>query len=185
MLSILGGLYKGRKLLSPRSKVTRPTLGKVREALFSICQQEIVGAHLLDLFAGSGAIGLEALSRGALHVSFVERERSALTTLRANISSLGVEKQTSVYPANVRTLLPTLSETFDLIYADPPYDPERGEVATELLLLVDAHPHLLAEEGRFFLETRSHDLPDLHHFFLKNQRRFGATLLYEYLRKKV
>ncbi len=97
MIRIIAGEFKGRRLKTPAGDAVRPTGDRVREAWFSILQRPVRGARVLDLFAGSGALGLEALSRGALSADFVETHRSALATLKANITTLKVEDRTAVH----------------------------------------------------------------------------------------
>lgn len=123
-IRVIGGEYGGRRLATPPGRNTRPTADRVREAWFNAIGDEVAGARVADLFAGSGALGIEALSRGAEHVTFVEQDRRALQTLRANIDSLDVEAQTSIVRGDVfRTLagLGLPGARFDLALADPPY----------------------------------------------------------------
>lgn len=156
-MRIIAGLYKNRVLEVPK-QVTRPTLGALREALFNICQLHIEHAYVLDLFAGSGAIGLEALSRGAAHVTFVEKHRNALEVLRANIAHLDVAPQTTVYPYDVMRALKTLESkkaSFDIIYIDPPYGEGLGTTA---LLTIDQST-LLKPGGMVFVEESPRGTP--------------------------
>jgi len=129
MLRILGGRWKGRRLHSPEGLTTRPTLGRARQALFDRLGQRCDGWRVADLFAGTGALGLEALSRGAVHAVFVESNERALSCLRKNIDVCGHEAATSstVLSGNVFTMLALLRSEppFDLILIDPPY----GELA--------------------------------------------------------
>ena len=123
-MRITAGEFRNRRLLSPRGLATRPTAEKVRQALFNILGERTPGARFLDLFAGSGAVGLEALSRGARSAVFVENSREALNALRANIRALGAEEKASVLPLDWLSALKRLEtrgELFDLIFADPPY----------------------------------------------------------------
>jgi 16S rRNA (guanine966-N2)-methyltransferase len=113
----------GRKLQAPKGMDTRPTPDRVREALFSMLLPHLPGARVLDLYAGSGALGIEALSRGAAHVTFVEQARAALTALQANLLALGLADASAVIPAPVaRALGGRLGRVqFDIILMDPPY----------------------------------------------------------------
>ncbi len=125
MLRIIAGQLKGRRLRTPKGKITRPTSDRVREALFNILGPRVVDSLFLDLFAGSGAVGLEALSRGAKKVVFVENNRYALNCLLSNLKVTGFESKGQVIAVDVRRALLLLKRqklSFDLIYADPPYD---------------------------------------------------------------
>jgi len=150
-MQIIAGTYKSRRLVAPKHDRTRPTSSALRGAFFNICRNQIEGATFLDLFAGSGAIGLEALSRGALSATFLERDREALKALHTNIASLGVADQCHVMSGDVQKVLPRLKNTFSLIYADPPY--EAGPLTQWLLDWIDTSS-LLAPQGHFFLEEK-------------------------------
>lgn len=121
-MRVVAGELRGRRLVAPVGDATRPTTDKVREAVFnSLASMGVVdGAEVLDLFAGSGAMGIEAISRGAAHCTFVERDRAALAALRANISTLGIDERTAVVAADARSW-PGRTRPFDLVIADPPY----------------------------------------------------------------
>ncbi|MEA1929060.1 MAG: 16S rRNA (guanine(966)-N(2))-methyltransferase RsmD [Candidatus Auribacterota bacterium] len=130
-MRIIAGKFKGRRLKVLKGSRIRPTSDRVREALFSILGDKVVGSRVLDLFAGSGALGLEALSRGAKEVVFVEKARAAREIIRDNIISLGLEKECEFVPGDYRVALERLGERgtlFDLMLVDPPYrDTEEGE----------------------------------------------------------
>ncbi len=139
-MQIIGGKHRKRHLKSPKHTVTRPSSSSVREALFNICQWEIENARFLDLFAGSGAIGLEALSRGASEVIFIENSRLTLPTLRENIALLKEESHSRVFPVDVFKGLEKLRDQqahFTIIFADPPYG--KG-LATKFLHLLIHFP---------------------------------------------
>ncbi|HEY3376837.1 MAG TPA: 16S rRNA (guanine(966)-N(2))-methyltransferase RsmD [Armatimonadota bacterium] len=123
-MRIGGGSYRSRTLRTPKGDLTRPTSGMVRETLFNMLAPLLPEASFLDLFAGCGSVGLEALSRGAASATFVESARPALDCLRANIETLGVAGQTSVLPYPVLRALEQLTqqgESFDIIFLDPPF----------------------------------------------------------------
>lgn len=176
MLIIIGGKHKKRKLISPKSSQVRPTASQLREALFNICQQEVEGSRFLDLFAGSGVIGLEALSRGARHATFVEKNRSSLSALKQNIALLKEEGHTTIIPGDVLKILPFLNEKFAIIYADPPYGIGLGEKVVQLL---DTYP-LLEKGGRLFIEdsTPIEWMPK--NLKLEKARKFGRAMLFEF-----
>jgi 16S rRNA (guanine966-N2)-methyltransferase len=122
VLRIIAGEFKGRRLQTPAGERTRPTRDRVREAWFSIVQTEIPEARVLDLFAGSGALGLEALSRGATHVDFVETHRAALAVLRENVATLGVEDRVTIHRGDAVAFAARLAPaSYDVAFADPPY----------------------------------------------------------------
>jgi len=174
MLQIIGGKHKKRKLVAP--KRVRPTTSQLRETVFNICQQRIAGARFLDLFAGSGAMGLEALSRGAAHATFVERGHPSLASIEKNIATLGEEEHTTLVPGDVLAVLPLLQGPFDLIYVDPPYG--KG-LSGQILDAIDAHP-VLAEDGVLFIEDASLEEPRLKNLELKQKRSVGRATLFEY-----
>lgn len=180
-LRIIGGEFKGRILKSPKTDTTRPTQSMVREALFNICQNKIAGAYFLDLFAGSGAIGFEALSRGASKVYFAENNRNASQCIRENIELLHVEEKATLYPVDYRVALKNLQkkgESFDLIYIDPPYHKPVEPILEELIEFSVVKPG-----GLVFVEQRSiHGKPyESPHYKSLDSRRFGEALLQQYL----
>jgi 16S rRNA (guanine966-N2)-methyltransferase len=122
---IIGGQWKGRKLRFPDRPDLRPTLGRVRETLFNWLASSVAGSSCLDLYAGSGALGFEALSRGAAKVTFVEPDRKTAAALRANAASLHAEAR--VLCRTAERFLTGSSERFDIILVDPPFslDPDR------------------------------------------------------------
>ncbi len=159
-MRIEGGYWLGQVLQAPNSNSTRPTDGRTREMLFNSLGDFIVDARVLDLYAGSGAVGLEALSRGAAHCTFVELEHSAVRSLRANVKKLRCDGLTQIWAANARTAPQKLADDgvqFDFIFADPPFAKidEGGEIARRL----DALPNLLNNEG---VETRESEVENQH-----------------------
>lgn len=170
---IAGGSHRGRRVDVPGS--ARPTETKVRQALFSIWQEEVVDSRFLDLFAGSGAVGLEALSRGALEAVFVESDRAALEVLRRNTQAL-FPGATRVLGRPVQVALESLAahgERFDLIFADPPY---RVGLDAETLSLCAA---VLGPHGRFGLEhaTRAGLPMEAPGLVCVETRRYGESAL--------
>ena len=135
-MRIIAGAYKGRRLATPRGATTRPTADQVRIALLDTLMPWLPGARVLDLFAGAGGVGLEALSRGAAHATLVERDARAVGALRANVATLGVETAARVIRDDVARALAALAragERFDVVFLDPPYDTD--DVATTLTAL--------------------------------------------------
>lgn len=126
-MRIIAGALKGRRLVEPKDGRVRPTTDRVREAWFSIVGPELPGARVLDLFAGSGALGLEALSRGAEHATFVELLPRSLDALRANIAALDVADRATVHRGDALRFVGRLDEgAFDVAFADPPYDTDQA-----------------------------------------------------------
>lgn len=127
-MRIISGTFGGRRIAMPTGDQVRPTADRVREAWFSILGAAIPGARVLDLFAGSGALGLEALSRGATTAEFVERHRRSLAALRDNLAALGVEAQATVHPVEAMRFAERLPPgAFDVAFADPPYATSHAE----------------------------------------------------------
>jgi 16S rRNA (guanine966-N2)-methyltransferase len=131
-MRIIAGTFRSRTLQAPAGLSTRPTSDRLRETLFNVLAPRIQGAAFLDLYAGSGAVGLEALSRGAARVDFVERAPAALEILRANVSRLGVTSGYRVHAGNVRTVMDRIAKSaaFDLVFLDPPYEAAQDYTAT-------------------------------------------------------
>src|SRR5262245_30521408 len=124
-MRVIGGHDRGRRLRAPRGLRTRPTADRVRETLFDVLGPAVVGARVLDLFAGTGAGGIEALSRGAARVVLVERDQTALRALRANLAALGAPRASArVMAGDVLHVLPQVGAQegpFDFVFVDPPY----------------------------------------------------------------
>ena len=124
MMRVIGGEYRGLRLRAPRGTGTRPPTGRVRESVFSALGEQVREADILDLYAGSGSFGIEALSRGGRSAVFVERSRSALAALRSNLELVGAEKVAAVISSSVERYLSEVAQDprFDIVFADPPWD---------------------------------------------------------------
>jgi 16S rRNA (guanine966-N2)-methyltransferase len=146
-MRVVAGAYKGRRLVSPSGSRTRPTADRVREALFSILG-DVEAASVLDLFAGSGALGIEALSRGADKAVFVDRDRQACVAIRRNLDAIGAQAQV-VQGDALAFLGQRRGERYDLVFADPPYD-SAGRLAAPL---AERLPALLTEDARIVTES--------------------------------
>jgi 16S rRNA (guanine966-N2)-methyltransferase len=120
-MRLSGGVLRSRRIVVPRGRAVRPTPGRVREALFSILGARIADARVLDLYAGSGAVGFEALSRGAAHVTFVESNARTAGSIRALAHELGVAEHCDVLALAAQRVARRLDGPFDVVYADPPY----------------------------------------------------------------
>jgi 16S rRNA (guanine966-N2)-methyltransferase len=172
-MRIIAGSYGGRRLQTPGGLDTRPTSDRVREALFSILGDRVAGARVLDLFAGSGALGIEALSRGAAEATFVDNAPPAIRAIRANLEALGAEAM--VARAEARRFLGGASRSgrsYDLVFLDPPYRLAASlgrDLSAALAAVVAPGGTVVAESDRRApLEV---DLP------LEDERRYGDTLI--------
>jgi len=152
VLRIIGGKHRGRRLRFPAGVEIRPTPDRVRETLFNWLQPRIAGARVLDLFAGSGALGLEALSRGAAHVTFVEKERRAAAAIDA-VTREWQEPAATVEAADALAWLARAPATprFDIVFLDPPYDADLLSAAAAALAAGDR----LAPDARIYVEHRA------------------------------
>lgn len=187
-LRIIGGEFRNRLLKSPKGEQTRPTLAVMRKAVFDILQTHIHQAHFLDLYAGSGAMGLESLSRGAAQATFVESDRFALRCIESNCKEFQVEKQTTILSYDCFLALKKLAKagkTFDVVYADPPYAAgAKQHLLHELLALFDSSS-LLNHGGILFLEEavppilkpEQLKLKRLHHI---DTRTFSRSALHQF-----
>jgi 16S rRNA (guanine966-N2)-methyltransferase len=172
-MRVTGGELGGRRLAAPPTGV-RPTADRVREALFARLSN-LDGARVLDLYAGTGALGIEALSRGARHVVFVDRSHASARAIQRNLDALGLNERARVVRSDVRGALRRLAGErlrFDLVLADPPYEAE--ELATPLALLVSGD--LLAPDATVVVErSRRHPLPAVEGLVSRDARRYGDT----------
>ena len=184
-MRIIGGKYKSRALKAPKGDSTRPTSSRMREAVFNILMHQIEGERFLDLFAGSGAMGLEALSRGASFAAFVEENKGAARTIEENIATLAVRNQTMLLVGDCLKQLYRLEKMerpFSIIYIDPPYG---APIVLEVLKLIDRSSIL--EVGGILLleESNRFEVPDLETLSLKKSRSVGRSTLYELSKSQV
>jgi len=171
-MRVTGGESKGRRLKAPRN--IRPTQGVVKEAIFNIVAPYIEGATVIDLFAGSGAIGIEALSRGAAHVTFVDREERGLAILRQNLDTLGLKQRARVIRADVARWIEASADELqaaDLIILDPPYG---DAVFDRTLLAIDRSASRATVVAEY---SRRQQLPAMSRLQLGRERRYGDTML--------
>lgn len=170
---MIAGAARGRRLTAPRGRQVRPTADRVKEAMFAALQAWVPGARVLDLYAGAGGLGLEARSRGAAEVTFVERDRAALAALRCNIELVGLDGTHVVVGEVVRTLAaPLATAPFDLVVADPPYDHDPSAALAAL-------PAHLAPAAVVIVErsVRSTPLRWPPPLTVEDSRRYGDSLL--------
>ncbi len=177
-MRIISGTSKGRKLVTPKRYSLRPTSDRVKESLFNILASEIEGKVVLDLFAGTGNLGIEALSRGAKRVIFVEKGRQALRLIQTNLNQFGLEDRSEILPKDVNRAIGILKqrgECFDLILMDPPY--EKGLIQRTLMKL-NSHQIYHRDSILVIEHDRREPLPHiLDGWNLIRQQKIGDTLL--------
>jgi len=171
-MRVIAGAYRGRRLTPPRGDIARPTTDRVKEAMFGAIQFNIAGANVLDAFAGSGALGIEALSRGAAHVDFVEKEPACLKALEENLKALRTANA-RIHRGDLLRLLPTLGP-YDLMLLDPPYDKELYEP-----VLAAAHENSVLAEGAIVVAEcrKSFDLSAPIGYNLTKRKNYGDISL--------
>lgn len=177
-MRVIAGAAKGHRLVAPRGKGTRPTSDRVKEALFSAIQDRLPGARVADLYAGSGALGIEALSRGADRATFVERSRGAYGSVVENLERTGLRDDATVLLGETRAMLRDglPGGPFDLVFLDPPYDLEARELASVLdLVAAAAAPDALVVVERGRRDPPPSWPPRLQHLW---SRRYGDTALH-------
>lgn len=186
-MHIISGIHKNRKLFVPEG--IRPSQNILRQQLFSIIGPEIENADVLDLFAGSGAVGLEALSRRAKTATFVEKSSLHVQLLKKNISLLKEEEHCNTFCMDVFKALPFFikkSLQFDLIFADPPYGDKDHSLSFLLLNWIDQNPKILKDNGTLFLEDAviASYTPELFSLKLIKERKRGLYSLREFHLRK-
>ncbi|MEM9500431.1 MAG: 16S rRNA (guanine(966)-N(2))-methyltransferase RsmD [Pseudomonadota bacterium] len=174
-MRVIAGEWRGRKLVAPRGEATRPTADRTRETLFNMLTSRLGSFEELrvaDLFAGSGALGIEALSRGAAHCLFVEQNRVALEAIRNNIAAFDAKPRTAVDPGSVTHLRPA-REPYDLMLLDPPYFTGAGAVALDRLLRLD----WIGPATWIAVETASKEDVEVAGLEVDSERRIGKGKL--------
>jgi 16S rRNA (guanine(966)-N(2))-methyltransferase RsmD len=181
MSRIVAGVLGGRRVATPSGRATRPTSDRVREALFSALgtMVDLDGARVADLYAGSGAVGLEAASRGASHVLLVEADARAARVARSNVNALGVADRVRVHAAKVEQVLAAVpDQPYDVIFADPPYSTPDTDI--DVMLAALTGNDWLAEEAVVVVERSSRDAPVewVPGITGERGRRYGETTLW-------
>ena len=174
-MRIIAGEWRGRKLVAPKGDATRPTADRTRETLFSMLVSRLgtfEGLSVVDLFAGSGALGLEALSRGAGHCLFVDEDAAAIRAIRANIDTLDARTHANVQQGSVMRLEPAKAAS-DLILLDPPYRTGAGGVALDRLLRLG----WINEATWMALETASDETVEVDGLVVEAERKVGKAKL--------
>jgi len=180
MLRVIAGKAKGRKLKAVPGDTTRPVTDMVKEALFNILGGDVVDARWGDLFGGTGAIGIEALSRGAAFIRFTDLNRMPVETIKDNLATCGFSQQAEVRRGDAFSLLNATPETqFEYIYIAPP---QYKEMWSEALKLVDENPGWLSETGEVIIQIHPREYQELKLVNLQKfeERKYGSTLLVFY-----
>lgn len=173
-IRVCGGRFRSIRLESPPNRV-RPTTDRVREAIFSTLVHDIQDARVLDLFAGSGALGIESISRGASHVTFVEQDRGCIDVIRKNIAATGAGEQAVIIRSDVRTFLKTCIYSYTVIFMDPPYHKGLAcELAPHVYNLLDTGGILVVEHATTERITMQ----------AWKQKRYGDTSISYYVRSE-
>ena len=170
-MRVIAGKYRGKKLTPPEGDAVRPTTDRIKETVFNIvCSRYGLGERVLDLFSGSGALGIEAISRGATHAVFVDKSPESVRLTKFNLK--GIEEHTEVYNTDYRVALSKLTEPFDLILIDPPY---KDGLEVEALRII-AERKLLNHGGVIFVEhSHNNSLINLPSSYIIDTRRCGNT----------
>ncbi|MGV7120749.1 16S rRNA (guanine(966)-N(2))-methyltransferase RsmD [Sphingopyxis sp. 550A] len=174
-MRVIAGEWRGRKLIAPKNDATRPTADRTRETLFSMLASRVgsfEGLYVADLFAGSGALGIEALSRGAAHCLFGEQDRDALDALRKNLASLDASARADVRAGSVLGLGPA-RRSFDLLLFDAPYETGAGSVALDKLNRLG----WVGPDSWISVETGERESVDVAGFAIDTERRVGKAKL--------
>ncbi|MEW6439508.1 MAG: 16S rRNA (guanine(966)-N(2))-methyltransferase RsmD [bacterium] len=192
-MRVVAGVARGRRLKSPKRAGVRPTLGRVREALFDILGDEVQGSRVLDLFAGSGALGIEALSRGAAFALFVDGDPACIRAVRENLQACGLLERAAVVRGNIPEDWPQIRQAcresgppsgagpgpphaFDLVFLDPPYGSGMERQALEGLVrfsLLRESARIVCEQGR----KRQHACVFPKELGIESERRYGDSIL--------
>lgn len=182
-MRVIAGKYKGRKLQTPPNYDIRPTTDKAKEALFSILTNDVYGSRVLDLFAGTGGLGIEALSRGAEYCLFADYSKVGLNLVRQNVEHCKIDETVKYQTGDYRKVLSRIGgriedgieEPFDIILLDPPYD--KGYMDEALRLI--SEEGILSEDGVIVAEHRKEEkLPEEAYGFVKEkERRYGIVML--------
>ena len=181
-MRVISGTAKGRKLKAVPGDTTRPVTDRVKEAVFDIIGANVRDARFLDLFAGTGGVGIEALSRGAREAVFVEKERLALDAIRVNLEHTRLSSRARVVRADVFGFLRGNPQAFEYIYVAPP---QYRDLWLAVLRALDARPGWLADDGEIVvqIDPREYQETALEHFEPIDRRRYGTTLVVFYARK--
>jgi len=176
-MRITAGKWRGRSIQTPKGSHTRPTPSRVREAIFNICQSKIDGADILDLFAGSGILSLEGISRGASSATLIDNAPIAKQCIQKNLKLFDIQNARLLFGDVFQqiTRLESQNRSFDIIYADPPYNKGIGRQLAEAI----DQSNLLRKGGILFIEEGEELSLDLKTCTLQNIRPYGSTILHQ------
>lgn len=176
-LRVISGSARGRKLKLVPGDTTRPIMDRVKEALFNILGRRVLDAHMLDMFAGTGSVGIEALSRGAAHCLFLDLERRAVETIQANLALCGFTDRATVRRADAFAVLRATPTPCDLVYIAPP---QYKTLWLDALKAVDASPGWVKPGGVLVVQIDPTERQSvaLQHFTAYDERTYGSTLLW-------
>ncbi len=172
-MRIIGGRHRGRKLADFKGSEIRPTADRVKESLFNILSVRVVGASVLDLFCGSGNLGLESLSRGAARAHFNDLSKDSLAVLKKNLAAVGEQDKCRITNLDYLACLSGAGERYDLIFIDPPYAKEYGAPALEII----AKRNLLTEDGVAIYERDRSFEGETEGLEKFDERKYGKTYL--------
>ena len=180
-MRVISGMAKGRSLQSVPGDSTRPITDRVKEALFNIFGADMIDARFLDLFGGTGGVGIEALSRGAAHAVFIEKNRKAQETIKANLLLTKLNDRAEIVRGDAFMFLRGVPQPFHYIYIAPP---QYQRLWIAALKLIDEQPGWLTDDGEIIVQIhpKEYEAVALEHFAEIEQRKYGSTLLvfYEY-----
>lgn len=180
-MRVVAGKYRGKNLVSPKDDSVRPTTTRIKETLFNVLQGWVAGASVLDLFAGSGSLGIECISRGAKDVTFVDRSKDSIALVYQNLK--GVDGDYRVVNADFASVLRSSyvsGKKYDLIFLDPPYATTLAELAIELIVELD----LLTEDGVIVFEHGSEKSYEIPHVGFKQRTKKMGTITAEFITRK-
>lgn len=179
-MRVIAGRFKSRKLKFPKTKDIRPATDRNKETIFNILGQDFTGLDVLDIYAGMGSLGIEALSRGAKRATFIDNSPVAIDYIKENLKTLDLEREAVILKADALQAIPRLFkrqgilETYDVLFIDPPYN--KGLVKKTLLMIEQFD--ILSAHGKIVVEhTRQEELPALKNFFLERTNHYGITCL--------
>jgi 16S rRNA (guanine(966)-N(2))-methyltransferase RsmD len=176
-MRVIAGILKGRKLLSVPGTSTRPILDRVKTSLFDTLNPHLPDARVLDLFAGSGSLGIEAISRGALSCTFLDIEKAAIATIQTNIENIGIKSQTTVKRIDAFAYLRHSTNTYDIIFVAPP---QYKGLWIEAVRMIAERPTLVASPAGMVvvqIDPKEYETVALSHFVEQSRKTLGNTLL--------
>lgn len=169
---ITGGEFKGRRLAIPNNVKVRPTMSAVKESVFNSLGNKVFNSRFLDLYAGFGTVGIEALSRGAESVTFVEKDKRCIDVIRKNIEMLGLSSRAKIFNMSAEKFLQIADSKYNIIYLDPPYVFDSTELILEIF-----NKEILADGGIIIWETSIRSNIDKLRFNILKERRYGETVV--------